>query len=266
VREFASLGRVNQHLASLCCQSNGNALKKSRTPRAPNEPCDNKSIKEITVEIFLRKVSSIAPPRVVRTEIIEMNGPELSNVKRLERIAFIDKWFGWAKRRTLKHPVLKPEMIEFLKFLFRRGNVKGRSKSSPHTMRVLASKFGTSNPAFDGEEYWHEATEKSGGEPIFKEEDIPEEWRVKQLISQFVQELHKKKRVSENMAPEDIRIKLIYLLGKSNPLLNEIPGNHEVLADKLIDLGKSFHKITQADIKPLHRVSEKKYSKRFTRY
>jgi hypothetical protein len=68
------------------------------------------------------------------------------------------------------------------------------------------------------------------------------------------------------MAPEDIRIKLIYLLGKSNPLLNEIPGNHEVLADKLIDLGKSFHKITQADIKPLHRVSEKKYSKRFTRY
>jgi hypothetical protein len=153
-------------------------------------------------------------------------------------------------------------MIAFLKFLFRRGNVKGRSKSSPHTMRVLASKFGTSNPAFDGEEYWHEATEKSGGEFIFKEEDIPEEWRVKQLISQFVQELHKKKRVSENMAPEDIRIKLIYLLGKSNPLLNVIPGNHEVLADKLIDLGKSFHKITQTDIKPLHGVSEKKYSKK----
>jgi hypothetical protein len=232
---------------------------------APNELYDNKSTKELTVEIFLRKVSSIniAPPRVVRTtEIKAMNGPELSSVKRLERNTMMDKWFGWAKRRSLKHPVLKPEMIAFLKFLFRRGNVKGRSKSSPHTMRMLATKFGTPNPAFDDEEYWHEATKSSGGEPIFREEDIPEEWRVKQLISQFVAESNKIKRISEIMAPEDIRIKLIYLLGKDNPLYNKIPGNHEILADKLIDVGKSFHKISQADIKPLHEVSLKKYSKK----
>ena len=50
-------------------------------------------------------------------------------------------------------------------------------------MRDLAIKFGTSHKVFDSDEYWSAATEESGGNPVFTAEDIPEEWRVKQLIS-----------------------------------------------------------------------------------
>lgn len=263
-REFSSLPRVDQHLASLCCQANGNALKQSRNPRAPNEECDNKSIRELTVDILLRKVANIdiARPREVRIESTAMNGPELSGAMRLNRNEMMDSWFGWAKRRTLKHPTVKPSMIAFLKYLFHRGNIKGKSKCSPHAMRILALKFGTSNVAFNGEEYWHEATIRNNGEPEFKEEDVPEEWRVKQIISQFVAELNKKKRATETMTPEDIKIKLVFLLGVDNPPLIKIPGNLDILADKLIDLDKPFHKITQDSIKTLHEASEPKYSKK----
>lgn len=253
---------MDQHLASLCCQSNGNALKQSSNPREPNKLYDNKSIRELAVECFLRKVENIdiAPPREVRTELTAIYGPELSDDMRLERSELGDENFGWATRRTLKHPVVKPRVIEFLRYLFLRGNIKGKSKCSPHAMRSLAAKFGTSNIAFDTEEFWHAATVQSGGEPEFKAEDIPEEWRVKQLISQFVAELHKKKRVSENMTPEDIRIKLLYLLGKGDSLVNIIPGNHDILAEKLIALDKLFHKITHDDMKKLHEASEPKYN------
>jgi hypothetical protein len=157
-----------------------------------------------------------------------------------ERNEIMKRWFGWGKRLTLKHPVTNPRMVEFLKYLFLRGNKKEKSKCSPFMMITLAAKFGTSNKSFDSEDYCKAALLESGGEPIFKAEDIPEEWRVKQLISQFVNEMKKKINLSETMSPEDIRKRLLYLLGLTHtePKHEAIPYNHDVLADNLIAVEK----------------------------
>jgi hypothetical protein len=86
-------------------------------------------------------------------------------------------------------------MMEFLKTLFNRGNIKGKSKSSPATMVALAKKYGTPSLAFNNEEFWAAAVIENSGMPIFKPDEIPEEWRVKQFISCFVAELKKKKKM-----------------------------------------------------------------------
>jgi hypothetical protein len=86
----------------------------------------------------------------------------------LERNKIRSSWFGWGKRRTLKHPVTNSRMVAFLKWLFHRGNIKEKSKCSPFTMISLAYKFGTSNKSFDSEEYWKASLLENEGEPIFK--------------------------------------------------------------------------------------------------
>lgn len=240
-RVFTSLPRVDQHLESDSCQANGSALFQSRNPRAPNSSTDGKSIKQITIEYFLSTVATIdiASHKEVHN-LSQMNGPQLPDNLMMERNEVIEDWFGWGQRHTLKHPVTNPQVIEFLKWLFLRGNIKGKSKSAPFTMITLAAGFGTSNKVFDSEEYWKSAAVASGGEPIFKTEDIPEEWRVKQLISQFVAEMKKKKKKSELMTPEEKRIKLLHLLSITDPKHGPIPGDHELLADNLIGLEKQI--------------------------
>ena len=184
-RMFISPHRVDQHLESGCCQTNGNALSQSSNPRAPNPATDHKLIIEITIDYFLEAVKSIdiVAPQEVHYHMNEPHDPQLSNHLKLQRSEAMQRSFGWAKRRTLRHPPLLPRMIDFLKYLFHRGNLKEISKCSPYVTRDLAIKFGTSHKVFDSDEYWSAATAESGGNLVFTAEDIPEEWRVKQLIS-----------------------------------------------------------------------------------
>ena len=148
----------------------------------------------------------------------------------------------------LKHPLLSPAIVELLTWLFNRGNIKGNSKSSPSAMISIAAMYGTESVLFVNDVFWDSAITRSSGRRIFSDAEIPEEWQVKQYISQMSTLVKAKSKAVagvEMLSPED---KLLQL----NTYISEIPGlsvETNLLSTAILSLGVELSYIKQKDIR-----------------
>lgn len=228
---------MNQHLACGTHQFNGNALSQSSAPVAPTK-YDKQTISEMAVESFLARVTAVTDE-----ETGQYNGTGIAIGPTVE-----DR-FGWCKRTTLRHPPLSPAILELLLWLFNRGNMKGNSKCSAGAMRSVASIYGTENCMFTCDPFWDKAIEKSGGRRIFTDAEIPEEWQIKQYISQMSTIIKSKSKAVAGvqlLTPEE---KIFQLRAHLSAIPN-LPGDVSLLATTINDLGIELSYIKQKDITP----------------
>ena len=237
IRQFTCQARVDQHTMCGTHQSNGNALSQSSNPIPPTK-YDNQSVTEMAVESMLMRISSVEENRPVGHYV----GSGTTN-----HVPSIDR-FGCFKRTTLKHPPLSPAIVELLTWLFNRGNMKGNSKSSPSAMISIAAMYGTESVLFVNDVFWDSAITRSSGRRIFSDAEIPEEWQVKQYISQMSTLVKAKSKAVagvEMLSPED---KLLQL----NTYISEIPGlsvETNLLSTAILSLGVELSYIKQKDIR-----------------
>jgi hypothetical protein len=258
IRQFSGNNRLLQHLDCGTCQSNGNAISQSSNPIAPQES-DNKTIKEITIEIFLEKMRIVDTSIPDNDDELEMNGPLLPPEMEESRIADFIAMFGWAKRTNLSHPPMLPSFINFMTWLFHRGNEKGKSKSSAALMISHAEIYGTASRLFEGEAYWEEGIALNGGIPVFLPEQIPENWRVKGWIMEFATKfaaMQAKKNGVKLLSPDEKNEQLMYYLKDSENEKEKIKiiGDLNKLASNIINSGVDFSEMIQKTIAPYINV------------
>ena len=225
---------MDQHFTH---QSNGNALSQSSNPLAPTK-YNKLSVTEMAVESMLQRITSVREDSPVGHYVA--NGVANSDLT-------FDR-FGWSKQSTLKHPPLNPAILELLNYLFHRGNKKGNSKCSPSAMLSIAAIYGTESFLFVNDRFWDAAIEKSSGRRIFSDAEIPEEWQVKQYISQMATLVKAKSKAVagvQMLSPED---KLFQL--KTH--LSQVPGlpvDSALLSAAVLSLGIELSYIKQKDVK-----------------
>lgn len=197
-------------------------------------------------------------------------GPQLPPVMDESRQKDFEALFGWAKRTNLAHPPIFPPLIEFMTWLFHRGNQKGKVKSSASLMVSHAEIYGTASRLFEGEEYWEKGITANRGSPIFLPEQIPEIWRVKGWIMGFATEctlMQIKKSSVKSVSPAEKFEQLVYYLNdspnvKENKLENiKIIGDLNTLATNLIKCGIDFNEMNQTSISPHINIDGMNYNR-----
>jgi hypothetical protein len=237
IRQFTSAARLDQHIMCGTHQSNGNALSQSSKPLAPTK-YDKLSVTEMAVESMLQRITSVGEDSPVGHYVANSVNNSDHNLDR----------FGWSKRSTLKHPPLNPAIVELLNYLFHRGNKKGNSKCSPSAMLSIAAIYGTESFLFVNDRFWNAAIEKSSGRRIFSDAEIPEEWQVKQYISQMATSVKAKSKAVAGvqiLSPEDKLIQLKMHLSQ----VPRLPVDSALLSAAVLGLGIELSYIKQKDIK-----------------
>jgi hypothetical protein len=115
-------------------------------------------------------------------------------------------------------------------------------------MISIAAMYGTESVLFVNDVFWDSAITRSSGRRIFSDAEIPEEWQVKQYISQMSTLVKAKSKAVagvEMLSPED---KLLQL----NTYISEIPGlsvETNLLSTAILSLGVELSYIKQKDIR-----------------
>ena len=148
VRQCSSEARMEQHISKGKHQSNGNATSQSTKIIEPSE-LDGQSIHQMSINSLLATVmetfqnaggieESVLGANIALQEVEFVNIPER---------------FGWAIRRTLKHPRYALEALKFFTWIFEQGDKKGGSKCSASTMISFAREYGTDVKLFEKEAF-----------------------------------------------------------------------------------------------------------------
>lgn len=233
------MGRLTQHERSGTHQSNGNPRTQSSKPMKPT--CmDGYTIREVAVE-YLREMT-LGSGLEADVEPLQSDAPS----DRTLDPAVIP--FGWARRVQLKHPGFSTKMGEFLRWIFYRGNEKGNSKCSAGAMRHLATVYGKPSDLYDSDPFWQAAVQQSGGNRIFADAEIPEEWQVKQYICQMSTTVKQRMKATANvqvLSPDDTRD---HLKGHLLEITPQLPGDIDLLVSDILSLAIDLSIIKQMDI------------------
>ena len=233
-RQFSSQARMAQHLLCGTHQSNGNALSQSSNPMAPTVH-NKQTIREMALDSMMQRITNVdLAVHVVGNAVVS------EVVPRLQR-------FGSFRRITLRHPGLNPAVVELLTWLFDRGNVKGGNKCSAGAMLSVAKIYGTESAYFVRDSFWDAAIQRSSGTRIFTDAELPEEWQVKQFISQLSTIVKSKAKALAGVQMLSPERKLSQL----STFLTEIPGlpgDIAVLSATILGLGIELCHIKQKDL------------------
>lgn len=138
-------------------------------------------------------------------------------------------------------------MSEFLRWIFNRGNEKSYRKTTAGSMLQVATIFGKQNDLYSSEKFWQDAIESSGGNRIFSDAQIPEDWQVRQFIQQMstaVKQNQKAKAGVQQLSPD---ARNHHLLGHLKDI-EGLPGDLNTLGDLILGLGVDLSVLKQMDL------------------
>ena len=287
VRELSTYGRLKQHEESEHHQSNGNPRSQSSKIKAPHV-LDGFSVKELALNYFVLKVGNTDDRKNGNEERVINNDDAQAREDKIVRnderkvddecvdVAAGEKTgenegeggqpiiyagqdgmiakFGWAKRASLKHPGFTPAMTEFLKWIFYRGNEKGNSKFSPSAMLTQAANYGLPSLLFGEEPFWIDAIQRSGGNRVFTDAEIPEEWQVKQYVCQLSTSVKQKQKAATGVQVLSCEVKLAHLTSHLKDI-NDLPLVAKDLANHILGLGVELTTILQKDLKDIVKLA-----------
>ena len=186
IREFSSLKRRDNHVATGKHQLNGNPHKRSSHAVVP----DDKNTLAFTPLVYnlLEEATRTFNGVLVQQPNPRPIGDGVVGVTRLP--------FAWAKRKKLTHPKITDRFRQFMIWCYEYGEEIGHSKISPFTVRTLAKKHGTTegHNCYPTDSYWNVGA--GGSAMTFQPSEIIEDYRIKQFFSQYGTESKKQKKTN----------------------------------------------------------------------
>jgi hypothetical protein len=121
-------------------------------------------------------------------------------------------------------------------------------------MLTQAANYGLPSLLFGEEPFWIDAIQRSGGNRVFTDAEIPEEWQVKQYVCQLSTSVKQKQKAATGVQVLSCEVKLAHLTSHLKDI-NDLPLMAKDLANHILGLGVELTTILQKDLKDIVKLA-----------